>query len=591
MKNATTVSEIVVNKTISATEDGLMFSYQIVPPQEPVDRLQLVEQFREPIAHSAVKFTDHSAGEWTYETAQRIVFTSRHPSTEPIEAAFHIDSQTLAPEQCMSTVTTVDCIATDSPSSRNHADIESRLNVQSTSSAEVEANGGEHKKPNTENDPKVAEGISSEHGTPAESVDRPAVGVLSTGAPDGVARTVHRAIRKDLNVFVAVSNENSQLAAMSRRLGATVVEVSSSSLDEQKASLLRAVQVDSFPGMIFVETCAEPIAIDASLEAFELSDERIVNAVREPSKTSVLVGIPAYNEAKTIRTVVESAQEYADEVLVVDDGSTDQTPTRARMAGATVVEHDRNQGYGSGLKTLFEEADRRNIEQLVILDGDGQHETRDISRLLATHRESAADIVIGNRFGGTSATEMPLYRRCGLWVINLLVNLSMRNLKPSTRIQDAQSGFRLYAATAVNSMVEHSSRIDDGMSASIDILSVATIEDLRIIEMPTTISYDVSNANTRHPVSHGFDIFCRIFTTLERKRPLAMFGLSGVFISVSGIGLGYRTLSNFTSTGTFAVEPAVLSWILVLFGIILLIVSVVQHSLNISFAEFGLEQH
>ena len=52
MKNATTVSEIVVNKTISATEDGLMFSYQILSPQEPVDRLQLVEQSPEPIAHS-----------------------------------------------------------------------------------------------------------------------------------------------------------------------------------------------------------------------------------------------------------------------------------------------------------------------------------------------------------------------------------------------------------------------------------------------------------------------------------------------------------------------------------------------------------
>lgn len=111
----------------------------------------------------------------------------------------------------------------------------------------------------------------------------------------------------------------------------------------------------------------------------------------------VIAVIPAYNEAKTIRAVVSSLLPYVSEVVVVDDCSKDATSDEARSAGAHVLRHEQNTGYDTTINDGFAEAARRGADVLVTFDADGEHDARDMSRVLAPILHGHADIVAGQR--------------------------------------------------------------------------------------------------------------------------------------------------------------------------------------------------
>ena len=588
MKNATTDNDVLIEKAVSATETVVTFSYRISTLRESVSRLRLVEQFPEPVDPTAVHFSSHDHGEWTFETASSIAFVSEQFPVDSIETTVQIHSETLDPYECISKLTTdTELSIGDSSTSDTATHSTKTPNQRDSKSARLDTDGGERSanRANGSRTLSVAPPVT-EVGTGRQQ-ELPAVGILSTGPDYSVARTIVRATQHGLSVFIAVDDTGSTNAQIARRLGATVVEKSTDveDVDEQKSVLLGAVQ-DEHPGMIVCEPGAEPIDVVASVAAFEASEHSVVEMVPESAQTNVLVGIPAYNEAATIGSVVEAAKDHADEVLVVDDGSTDRTASCARAAGATVVEHDRNRGYGCGLKTIFQEANRRDVDALVIIDGDDQHDVKDIPRLLDKQRETGAEIVIGNRFDEAVETDMPLYRWFGSGVITLLLNISIGNFRSSSRIQDAQSGFRSYSATAVQAIAEHPTMIDDGMSASTDILYYANTQGFTTEEVPTTITYDVSNAHSRHPVIHGINIVNRIFTTLEQNRPVTVLGIPGFCAALLGIGLGYWSVSSYVASGTLIPSSVALSVLFILFGTISVVISAFQYSLNVSLDGF-----
>jgi glycosyltransferase involved in cell wall biosynthesis len=129
---------------------------------------------------------------------------------------------------------------------------------------------------------------------------------------------------------------------------------------------------------------------------------------------NVLVAMPAYNEEKYIGTLVLQASQYADEVIVLDDGSADDTSKVAQLAGATVIRHPENRGKGASIQRILSEAKKRNPQILVLLDADSQHNPEEIP-ILTKPISEGFDLVIGSREAQRSKT--PFYRRMGQKVL------------------------------------------------------------------------------------------------------------------------------------------------------------------------------
>ncbi len=149
-----------------------------------------------------------------------------------------------------------------------------------------------------------------------------------------------------------------------------------------------------------------------------------------------IAAIPCYNEGLAIGSVVLKASRHVDEVLVVDDGSTDDTAAVAKAAGAVVLSHGMNNGKGRAVKNALRYAVEHSFEGLVLLDGDGQHDPREIPKLLVPLINDTADIVIGFRTFG----QMPAYRRIGRTVLDHATGGPVR---------DSQCGFRALNRRAI----------------------------------------------------------------------------------------------------------------------------------------------
>jgi len=186
--------------------------------------------------------------------------------------------------------------------------------------------------------------------------------------------------------------------------------------------------------------------------------------------------MPAYNEAGTIGSVVDGALEHVDEVVVVDDGSSDGTPEIARRHGATVVRHAINTGVGGAARTGYRYAFRNDYDLVLQIDSDGQHDPAYIPDLLEAIED--ADVVIGSRYRNQSYKEYSAVRNSGIrfftWLVNVLGGVE---------ITDVTSGYRLYRADALREIVHQSD-----MHWAVEQTMAAGKRDLRIeevsIEMP-----------------------------------------------------------------------------------------------------------
>lgn len=269
----------------------------------------------------------------------------------------------------------------------------------------------------------------------------------------------------------------------------------------------------------------------------------------------VLAAIPAYNEGPTIGSVVLKAKQYADEVVVVDDGSTDDTAATAELAGARVLRHARNLGKGMAVRTAWLFARERNPEALVLLDGDHQHDPKDIPRLTQPILERTADVVIGVRWGKTSG--MPTYRRVGKRTLDYATAAAAKN----GMLTDSQSGFRVFSNQALGS-IEPTER---GLSIESQLLLEAQERNLRIAEVRIDSRYDL-NGSKVSAGKHGANVLGRIIVLVSEKRPLFFLGVSGaVLLGVAAV-LGFLVLETFiTSGGALAIGTMGL---VLLFGIV-----------------------
>lgn len=271
----------------------------------------------------------------------------------------------------------------------------------------------------------------------------------------------------------------------------------------------------------------------------------------------IVAGLPMYNEEETIGTVVTNVLDYVDDVVCVDDGSSDSSARIAESCGAIVHRHRVNRGYGGALKSLFAKAREMDADCLIILDSDGQHDPMDIPKLLEPITSGDADFVIGSRFvEGGGSEDMPAYRRLGIKVITAASNLSS-----DLEIQDTQSGFRAFSKLAIERL-----RFDaEGMELSLEMLEDAHEKELKIEEVPTLIRYDVPKGSNFTALSHGFTVLAWAMLSLSQKKPLLVLGLPGFGLFAAGSAMALNAVNGISDSVDALIGPGLTAiWIGVL---------------------------
>ena len=283
----------------------------------------------------------------------------------------------------------------------------------------------------------------------------------------------------------------------------------------------------------------------------------------------IIIGIPAFNEENNIGPIIINLKKKYDHVLVCDDGSSDSTAVIASEMGANVVKHSKNLGYGSAIKTIFNEAKKIDCDILVTFDADGQHQISEIDDILKPIMENIADIVIGSRFLGKTKN-LPKYRKFGIKTIT-----GLTNVMTGSNISDSQSGFRAYS----QKVLQEISPTESGMGISTEILIKATNKKMRITEIPITISYE-NNTHSKEPISHGTSVIISTVKHVVIERPLLYYGISGLFFLGIGLIFGMWALQIYSEQQVFMTNVALIGICGIILGTILLISGTILFSIS-----------
>lgn len=217
--------------------------------------------------------------------------------------------------------------------------------------------------------------------------------------------------------------------------------------------------------------------------------------------------IPAYNEALVIGSVVLQTLRYTPNVIVIDDGSWDNTAVIAERAGATVLRMGQNQGKAHAIMEGFAYAREQGFEIIAMLDGDGQHDPEDLPLMVLPVRTGAADMVIGSRYL-LKNNSIPPYRMAGQWVLN-----EFTRILSHVKISDTQSGFRVLGKRALDNLDFCST----GYNIESDMITHFARHHLRMVEIPISVTYDVPNKHKMNPLYHGVGVLKNLLCQITRQ--------------------------------------------------------------------------
>jgi len=280
----------------------------------------------------------------------------------------------------------------------------------------------------------------------------------------------------------------------------------------------------------------------------------------------VLVAIPAKDEELTIGTIVALSKQYGD-VLVVDDGSKDETFRVAELCGAKVLRHGQNLGKAEALKTAFRYAYENGYDVVVCLDGDGQHNPCDIPKLLEPIIKDEADLVIGSRF---LRKNIPKYRIFGQKVLDVLTSFASE-----AKITDSQSGFRALNRKVLELLKDFKS---EGYSIESEMI-VFLAGKVRIKEVPIDVRYDVPNKHKKNPFAHGLGVLSDLIGLIGYKRPLLSFGFAGFVLIIIGLAFGFWAFSTYYITNKLPYGPSIASALFLILGLLLFTSGLILNSL------------
>ncbi|WP_262180197.1 glycosyltransferase family 2 protein [Haloarcula laminariae] len=420
----------------------------------------------------------------------------------------------------------------------------------------------------------MTEATNREHDSSLQTAHDTAAVVVSTAEADGdegVLRTILRAEEHGHHVFVYCVDRDSEIAQFARRLDATVVELDPGlTIEEQSRSLARE---HGFPGVIHLESPEQHLDFESSRTKLRNSSEYMIPArIEYEVESNLLIGVPAYNEEVGIGSVILSAKSVASEVIVVDDGSSDDTVEVAKTAGATVIEHEENKGKGAAIQTLLETVREREFDTFVLLDGDGQHDPDEIPLVAEPIHDGEADLVIGSRYLDDSAEdETPAYRRVGQRILDLLT------LGPSkTRVTDSQSGFRALSPRAVDELAVTT----DNFGVETEMIDLAARNDLTIAEQPIEARYEGIDGQTQNPLRHGLTVVVFILQLVRDRHPMLFFGLPGLIFLAIGAYYGIDAVLVYQNSGLFYPAKVLVSGFATVIGSIGVFVGLVLNRIS-----------
>jgi glycosyltransferase involved in cell wall biosynthesis len=192
--------------------------------------------------------------------------------------------------------------------------------------------------------------------------------------------------------------------------------------------------------------------------------------------SEIIAVIPGYNEGPRIGSVVQEARRHL-AVVVIDDGSTDDTGSRAVAAGATVVRLHPNQGKGSALRAGFRHALDLGVDAVITLDADGQHDPAEIPSFLAAYEASHPELIVGRR----DFTAMPPVRRLSNSLGGLLFSAAV-----GRSIPDNQSGYRLIRRRLMTALLDSD---EDGFAFEVEMIARCIALEMPIAWVPIRTIY------------------------------------------------------------------------------------------------------
>ncbi len=227
------------------------------------------------------------------------------------------------------------------------------------------------------------------------------------------------------------------------------------------------------------------------------------------TKPDIYVVIPAYNESKTIKDVLEELKDKNLKIIVIDDGSSDETYEIAEDSiinsyNESIYRHVLNRGLGAALKTGIEAAIAKEADIIVTFDADGQHDPEDIIKVCKPITEGKADFVIGTR----DFSKMPASKKFGNNVMNIITRVFY-----GIHVNDSQSGLRAFNIKAAQVLDIHSR----GYGVSSEIIGEIKNHDLKIEEVPIKTIYTDYSMSKGTGLNIGLKILFKLIMNVIRK--------------------------------------------------------------------------
>ena len=288
----------------------------------------------------------------------------------------------------------------------------------------------------------------------------------------------------------------------------------------------------------------------------------------------IIVAIPCLNEERHIGSLVLQVKRYGVHVIVIDDGSSDETAEIAELAGAMVIRHEANQGKGAALNSAFGVALGHEADVLVLMDGDGQHRPAEIPNVAGPIVSGQADISVGSRH--LTSGGIPKVRRVGQTMITTATNLGA-----GVNISDSQSGFRAFSRRALEGLT-FSAR---GFAVESEMQFLALDRDLRVVEVPISAVY--VDPPKRNVFKHGMSVLDGILRLVGTHRPLLFFAVVSLLCWLLGALMGLLALDAIAhGSAAAAAAPTLMAVGCLLLGILSVFAGVILHSVRTMFIHF-----